>query len=267
VHSLVQLAGDRWSADTTLWLTEPTLGGDEGMLERSLGMAPAAALAAVYERHGEVMLQLPLSSANADAQGVADAFATGVRDALARPRWVLLPDAPIHVRFAPGRTEPGPEAPRQLRAIAEVMAARPDTLLELRGMISNIDRRWLAEQAVAAGWNDEAGALKGFLRAVGVRDQRLRIREALLERGAGRAGPLDDDDEAALSALVAAMPPIPDERIATLAAVRAELVATMLADQHGVITARVVEREPEALETTGSVVDARFLPVPGVGPR
>ena len=102
-----------------LSLTEPTLGGDEGMLQRSLGMAPAAAIAALYDRHGEVMLRLPLTSAKADAEGVADAFAAGVRDALARRPWVLLPDAPIQIRFAPGRTEPGPETARQLATIAE----------------------------------------------------------------------------------------------------------------------------------------------------
>jgi len=267
VRSLVSLAGDRWTADTTLWLTEPVLGGDEGMLERSLGMAPAAALAAVYDRHGEVMLRLPLASAKADAQGLAEAFAAGVRDALARPQWVPLPDAPIQVRFPPGHTQPGPEIPRQLEAIADILAARPDTMLELRGVISRVDRRWFAEQTVAANWTDEPGGLKVLLRAVGVRDQRLRIRDALSERSAGRPGTLDAKDEAALSVLVAAVPAIPDERVAMLASSRAALVAKLLADQHGVVAVRVIAGEPAVPDSTGSVVDARFLPTPGLGPR
>jgi hypothetical protein len=267
VRSIVSSAGDGWTADTTLWLTEPVLGGDEGMLERSLGMTPAAALAAVYDRHGEVMLRLPLASAKADAQGVAQAFAVGVRDALARPRWVPLPDGPVQVRFPPGRTEPGPETPRHLQAIAAILAARPDALLELRGVISRVDRRWFAEQAVAANWTDEPGRFKVLLRAVGVRDQRLRIREALSERSAGRPGTLDPKDEAALSALVAAVPAIPDDRLTTLASSRAAIVAKLLADQHGIVAARVITGEPTVPDGSGSVVDARFLPTPGMGPR
>jgi hypothetical protein len=267
IRSTVLVAGDRWTADTTLWLTEPVLGGDEGMLERSLGMAPAAALAAVYDRHGEVMLRLPLASTKANAAGVAEAFAAGVREAMARPRWVPLPDAPIQVRFPPGHTQPGPETPRQLDAIAEILAARPDALLELRGVISRVDRRWFAEQVVAANWTDDPGRLKVFLRAVGVRDQRLRIRDALSERRAGRPGTLDAKDEAALSVLVAGVPAIPDDRIATLASARAALVAKLLADQHGVVAARVIAGDPTVPDATGSVVDARFLPAPGMGPR
>ena len=90
------------------------------------------------------------------------------------------------------------------------------------------------------------------MRAVGVRDQRLRIREALSERGAGRPGQLDANDEAALGALVAAAPPIPDERLATLASARAGLVAKLLADRHGVIAARVAAGEPAVPESPRS---------------
>jgi hypothetical protein len=100
-----------------------------------------------------------------------------------------------------------------------------------------------------------------------MRDQRLRIREALAERGAGRPGPLDAQDEEALTALVAATPPIPDERIAALASTRAQLVANLLADRHGVIAARVGAGDPAAPDSTRPVVEARFLPTPGLGPR
>jgi hypothetical protein len=267
VHALVELAGARWTADTTLWLIDPTLSGDQGTLERSLGTAPAAAFRAVRDRHGEVMLRFPLVSEKADAQGVADALALGVRDALVRPPWVLLPETAVPIRFAPGRAEPGPDTPRQLEAIAKILAARPDALLDLRGLISGIDRRWLAEQALAADWPEDAGGLKALLRAVGVRDQRERIREALWERGAGRPAPLNEDDEAALDALVATRPPIPDERVATLASTRAALVARLLAERHGVVAARVDAGEPGTADGPGPMVVARFLPSPGLSPR
>jgi len=267
VHALVQLAGARWTADTTLRLIDPALSGDQGALERSLGTAPAAAFRAVHDRHGEVMLRFPLASEKADAQGVAEALALGVRDALARPPWVLLPETPIPIRFAPGRAEPGPDTPRQLEAIAKILAARPDALLDLRGLISGVDRRWFAEQELAADWPDDPGGLKALLRAVGVRDQRERIREALWERGAGRPAPLNDDDEAALDALVATRPPIPDERIAMLASTRAALVARLLAERHGVVAARVDAGEPGTADGPGPVVVARFLPSPGLSPR
>jgi hypothetical protein len=266
VVSRLSLAGDRWSADTTLTLLDPTLGGDEAVLERSIGMSPEAAFAALRARHGEVSLQLPLGSPGwAGGRALNDMVASAVQEALVRPRLAPLPDGPIEIGFGPGRTEPGPNAGRQLAAIAELLAARPDVLVELRGTISREDRRWIAEQAVVVEETDDRGALGGLLHAIGFRDQRDRIRDALEARGAGRPGRLDSADEAVLGALVAAVPPITDDRLARLAAARETLVANLLADRHGVIATRIVPAGPTAQENGAvPVVDARFVPVPKV---
>jgi hypothetical protein len=267
-HAVLLLGGDGWTADTTLTLREPVLGGDLGMLERSLGARPAAALAAVYDRHGEIMLRLPLASPRAsDAGGLTEAFASGVRDALARPRWTALPDGAIEIAFAPGMTELAPDAERRLGAIADVMAARHDVVLELRGVVSRQDRRWFAEQAIAEDGIAAPGGFSVLLRAVGVHDQRMRIRDALAARAAGEEGRLRPDDETALAALVAQRPPVPDERLIALAAARTTRVADLLADRHRVTVTRVVPAEPAAPERMTAVVDARFLPYPGTGPR
>jgi hypothetical protein len=235
------------------------------MLERSLGMPPAAAFAALRERHGQISLRLPLGSPGwADGGELNETVAGAVREALARPR--LSP--PIEVGFAAGRAELGPLAERQLAAIAEILAARADVMVELRGAISPADRRWFAERAVAAEDMDEPHGFKGLLRAVvGLRDQRTRIRDALAARGDGRPGRLDPADEAALDALVAAVPPMSDNRLAELAAARATLVANLLEHWQGVIATQVILAEATAREsTTAPVVHARFLPGPETAP-
>lgn len=260
VRSRLAIARDHWSADTTLTLLEPTLGGDDASLERSLGMTPAAAFAALQERHGEISLRLPLiSPGSADAGELDATVAEAVREAMARPR--LSP--PLQIQFVAGLAEPGPQTPRQLATIAEVLATRPDVVVELRAAISKADRRWFAEQQVAAEPWEEPTGFKGFLRAVGVRDQRTRIQDALEARGAGRPGRLDAADEAALGALVAEVPPISDDRLVQLATARSTLLANMLADRQGVVAMRVVVAQPTAQESaTPPIVDARFLPGP-----
>jgi hypothetical protein len=266
VRSHVAFAGHYWSADTTVTLVEPTLGGDAGVLEQSLGMPAAAAFDELRERHGEVSLRVPLGSAGwAGGRWLNEMVASAMREALARPRLAPLPEAPIG--FAAGRTEAGPQAGRQLAAIADALAARPNVVVEVRGAISSDDRRWFAEQALGAEDTDEPRGISGWLRAVGFRGQHDRIRDALAARAAGRPGRLDSADEAALRDLVAARPPIADERLTSLAAERATLVANALADRHGVDAERVVvattQTETEAL---APVVEVRFRPRPEPAP-
>ena len=52
-----------------------------------------------------------------------------------------------------------------------------------------------------------------------------------------------------------------------LASTRAALVARLLAERHGVVAARVDAGEPGTADGLGPVVDARFLPSPGLSPR
>jgi hypothetical protein len=257
VQSRVYVVGDRWTADTSLTLVDPVLGGDETALDQSLGMSSATAFATLRERQGQVSLQLPLASSPlGGALALNDTVAGAMREALARPR--LAPA--IQVAFATGRTELDPSATQKLASVAETLAQNPDVVVELRGTSSRKDRRWMAEQTVAAEQPEEPGGIRGWFRSVVLRDRETRIRDALAARGAGRPGRLDADDEYALGELVAAVPPIADERLLKLASTRADLIASMLADKYGVALARVVVVEPAKEVTGDSVVDVRFLP-------
>jgi hypothetical protein len=259
VLSQVALTGDRWVADTTLTLREPTFGGDQAALDRSLGMPIEEALGALRDPTGDVTVQLPLVSArDDDGAAFGSLVATALREGIARARRAPLPDAPIRIAFARGRAELTNDAARQLTAIADVLDARPEVVVELSGGISRDDRRGLAEQAAVAQLS-EPGAFVGLLRAFGVRDRDTRIREALAARAAGDPGRLGADDESALSEMVAAAPPIDERRLAALVAARLRRVAEALAGQHAISPARVIVTGPGRDDASGRpAVQARI---------
>lgn len=268
--SRVVVAGDRWSADTTLTLQDPRVAGDEAVLRQTLGMSPDAAFAALRDRDGDVTLRLPLASSAADPRPIADVIALAVRDAVTRARQAPLPEAPLQIVFAPGRAELSVQGVRQIASIAELLSARRDASVELIGSWSTADRRWLAEQELV-GDLVEPGGFMGVLRALGVRGQTERIREALEERGAGRPGRLDQDDEETVDRLIAEGPPIADDRLVALAEARLARVATVLADQGvprtRVLTASTIGRETAAPPVVRAriALDARLPGVAGIG--
>jgi len=246
--SQLVFAGDRWSADTTLTLRDARMTGDDVQLRQALGMAPEAALAALRDIDGDVTVRLSMSSTSAaESPPLADLVAGALRTAIARTRQMPLPAAPIEIAFAPGRAELSVQGARQLASIVEILVARPDALVELSGAPSSADRRWLAEQELVVDL-DEPSGLMSVLRVLGIRDQRERIRNALEERGAGRPGRLDTDDEAVVTELIAEGPPISADRLAALAAARLAGVADRLAED-AVARARVRIVAPSARET------------------
>jgi hypothetical protein len=257
VLTRIALTGQRWSADSTLTLHDARLVDDGVTLRQSLGMPPDAALAALRDADGDVTLRLPLSSAAEDPRALTDVVAGAVRDAVLRARQTPLPEAPIQIAFVPGSAELSPQASRQLATIADVLAARHDVLVELHGVLSNDDRRWIAEQELV-GDLEEPGGLMGVLRTLGVRDRSVRIREALQERAQGRPGRLDEDDEAAVDELIAQGPPVPDDRLAALASARLTRIASTLAT-YAVAPARVVLSDPSGhASATPPAVRARI---------
>jgi hypothetical protein len=161
-----------------------------------------------------------------------------VRDAIARGDQGLVPDEPLRIAFAPGRAEPTAHGAQQIAAIAKILDARPDLVVELAAPVATDDRWWLAARALA-GDLKPAGGFQGVLRTFGIRDQRERIRRALEQRADGRAGRLDADDEAALEALLARRAPDDAGRLADLAAARVTRVTTDLGERHGIAPARV----------------------------
>jgi len=255
--SRIVVAGDRWSADSTLTLNEPRISGDEAALRQALGTPSATAFAALRDRDGNVSLRLALASSAADPRPMADVVTAAVRDAVTRARQAPIPDAPVQVVFAPGRAELSVQGVRQIGSIAELLHARRDAVVELSGGWSSADRRWLAEQELIDDLV-EPGGFMGVLRALGVRGETQRIREALEERGADRPGRLDEDDEATVDRLIAEGPPIADSRLEALAEARLARVTTVLSDQ-GITRTRVLLAPSLARETAAPpVVRARI---------
>jgi hypothetical protein len=259
----IAFSGDRWTADTTLTLREPQLGGDATALHDAAGLPIEAAFDTLRGPFGDVTLRLPLVSVpGGRGAAIERMVASALRVAVANARRAPLPDAPIRIAFAPGRTELDRGAPLQLATLTDLLEARSDVRVELAGAISREDRRWLAEQAAAA-YLDEPDGVMGVLRVFGVRDQSSRIREALAARAAGHPGRLDADDEAMLRRLVAAGPPIAEHRLAALAAERARRVADLLARRGAISPDRLVVVESEWEETAGPPsVEARVAVAP-----
>ena len=238
--SRVAVAAGRWTADTTLWLRDPTVAGDTAALREALGMSVETAFAALRDPNGDVTLHLALAAPGpGDTRTFPDAVARAVRDAVARGDEGLVPDKPLRIAFAPGRAELTSSGAQQIATIAKILDARPNLVIALAAPVSADDRRWLAARALADDIEPARG-FKGVLRTFGIRDQRERIRRALEERTDGRPGRLDADDEAALQDMLAHRAPVDPGRLDALAAARVTRVTTELADRHRIAPARVV---------------------------
>lgn len=230
---------ERWNADLTLVLQRPYLTTDDPELRSQLGMSFDAAMSEMRDSEGEVILPLSLrgGSAAASAPPLADQVASGIRQAVSRARQPL-PQGPLLIACFPGRSDPTPVGLRQAAQIAEMLARRPDLVVELSAPMTAEDRQWLGEQAIKEDLA-EGGGFMGVLRALGVRDEERRIRDALDERAAGGPGRLDADDQALLDRLVAERPPIPEDRLLALSTARLTRALELLTGRHGVARNRV----------------------------
>ena len=230
---------ERWNADVTLVLTRPHLETDDAELRRQIGMSFDAAMTEMRDSDGTVILPLSLRGAAdpATVPPLADQIASGIRQAVNRARQPL-PQGPLLVACFPGRADPTPAGLRQITAIADMLARRPDLVVELSAPVTTEDRRWLGEQAITEDLA-EGGGFMGLMRALGVRDDEKRIRDALEDRASGGTGRLDADDQAVLDRLVAERPPIPEERLLALSTARLTRVLDMLTGRNGVARSRV----------------------------
>jgi hypothetical protein len=242
------ITNSRWSAMTGLTLQDATVNGAEA-LQMTIGMPLASALAVLQDESGAITLQLSLASPLTGRQTLADQVALGIRDTIhgvtefaatgAHER-ASLPT--LHVLFAAGQTQLTAPAMQEIGPVVELLRSRPGLVVELSAATSPQDRRWLAEQALLPRLQDSGGGLVGMLRALGLPDTRARIRTALAARTRGGMGLLDDDDEAALSRLLADAPPVTEQQLAGLRAVRLAHVVSYLVEQNGIGSGRVLVR-------------------------
>jgi hypothetical protein len=244
---------ERWNADVTLVLQRPYLSADDPELQRQLGMSFDAAMSEMRESDGEVIVPLSLrgGSAAATVPPLADQVASGIRQAVSRARQPL-PQGPLLIACFPGRSDPTPAGLRQVAQIADMLARRPDLLVELSAPMTAEDRQWLGEQAIKDDIA-EGGGFMGLLRALGVRDDERRIRDALDARAGGGSGRLDADDQAVLDRLVAERPPIPEDRLLALSTERLTRALELLAGRHGVARNRVSLSRTPTLDASPGV--------------
>jgi hypothetical protein len=234
---------ERWNADVTLVLQRPHLETDDADLRRQIGMSFDSAMAEMRDPDGSVIVPLSLRGTIGDPAVVppgptlADQVAFGIRQAVSRARQPL-PQAPLLIACYPGRADPTPTGLRQIGTIIDMMARRPDLMIELSSPLTAEDRRWLGEQAVTADLA-EGGGFMGVLRALGVRDDEKRIRDALEERASGGTGRLDADDQSLLDRMVAERPPISEDRLLALSTARLTRVLDLLSGRGGVARNRV----------------------------
>ena len=244
---------ERWNADVTLVLERPYLAADDPELRRQLGMSFDAAMSEMRDSDGEVIVPLSLrgGSAAASVPPLADQVASGIRQAVSRARQPL-PQGPLLIACFPGRSDPTPAGLRQVAQIADMLARRPDLVVELSAPMTADDRQWLGEQAIKDDVA-EGGGFMGVLRALGVRDDEKRIRDALDERAAGGPGRLSADDQALLDRLVAERPPIPEDRLLALSTARLTRALELLAGRHGVARNRVSLSRTPTLDASPGV--------------
>jgi len=244
---------ERWNADVTLVLERPYLAADDPELRRQLGMSFDAAMSEMRDSDGEVIVPLSLRGASgaASVPPLADQVASGIRQAVSRARQPL-PQGPLLIAYFPGRSDPTPAGLRQVAQISDMLARRPDLVVELSAPMTAEDRQWLGEQVVKDDLA-EGGGFMGVLRALGVRDDEKRIRDALDERAAGGPGRLSADDQALLDRLVAERPAIPEDRLLTLSTARLTRALELLAGRHGVARNRVSLSRTPTLDASPGV--------------
>jgi hypothetical protein len=228
-----------WTADTLLRLRDPRFADAASALDDAAGMPVARAVELLRDPEGDVVLRLPLSSASLASGGrIAQAISSGVRSSIRSA--VEYSYIPVEVTFVPGRPQLTESSAQQLVSVGQLLESRSSLMAEIQAGTTRGDQRWLAEQSLSEGLREGGGGFMGVLRSLGVRDERQRIREALIARANGGPGPLDAEDEAVLERLLAEAPPVGPERLAALADARLATVRDHLVNRHYIERGRVI---------------------------
>src|SRR5262249_22915590 len=132
-----------------------------------------------------------------------------------------------------GRIEPTPEGLEQIGKLADLLASRPGVSLNLAGQVGESDVRWLREQALRARL--EAGpGIVGAVTGLAQRNARKRVLQALVDRTDGKPGDLSTEDVASMEEWLKEIPDPSADEVSRLARERAERVAALLRDKHGI---------------------------------
>jgi hypothetical protein len=271
VRTNVAIGKGTYDTKTALTLNKLTVKGAAGdtVFKQQFGIPLSVALALLRDLQGNIKLDIPVG---VDEKGMTVGIGTVVAGAL-RSALVGAVTSPLKmigsamgegdagisepppIAFHTGRTLLTDEGEKQVGQIAEFLAARPGVALELDGVVTAADARWLAEQDLRAEFEARTGVMNA-LRDLPERRTRNRVVAALAERAESKPGELDEDDRAKLDQWLAERPAVPVDRLRDLARGRTEALQAALRDKHGIPAERVTLDDPkgETREGVPSVV-------------
>jgi hypothetical protein len=183
---------------------------------------------------------------------VGNALAAAIVGALASPLKLVSAVAsvggrvesitPEPILFLAGRSELAADQSARVEQLAGLLASSPALRLDLEGVCAAEDERWLAEQALLRQLESEGGLTA--LRNLRERGERNAVLAYLRARAEGGSTDLDARQGAWLEAKLAARTLEPAACHA-LALARAEALAKLLVEEHGVAPERVAARAGE----------------------
>lgn len=223
---------------------------DETRFQSRVGVPFNLAIALLEDARGDIQLSIPVTlrqGVSVDLRSaVLDAFYAALRGAVLAPLKLVgaaLNPGPAEAALdvAPLRAEPGGaemEDPGRIRALAGLLASRPELGVVLHGRAVAADEPELAQQMLIEqiGSGEELPVLP----EVGWVERRSIVR-ALEALSRGEPTELDADGRALLRRYVESVE-VPPERLEALARARAERVRELLVAAEGVASGRIAVR-------------------------
>jgi hypothetical protein len=268
VKTNVAMAKGKYDTTTAITFHKLYVKGAAGdtLFKEQFGIPLSMALALLRDLQGNIKLDVPVG---VDESGttigfgtvVAGALKSAILGAVASPLKMvgaalgggegegLVEPPPIE--FQTGRAVLTGKGEKQVAPLAEFLSGRPGVGVELDGVVTAADARWLAEQDLRAELEAQTGMVNA-IRGLATRGSRNRILKALTERGEGEEGKLDDDDRAQLDEWLAERPAVKPDRLRKLASERQQALAAALRDQHGIQAERLTMAEAKAEPREGS---------------
>jgi len=264
IASKVTFTRDHYDTQNHVTVHELALQGAEGdtLFRRNFGIPLSTALALLTDLHGDIQLDVPVQvdkgAAKVDlAAVVASALKSAILGAVVSPLKILGAVAglgggsatiePQPIACLVGRADPTAEAMGQIDQLASLLASRPGIGLDLVGQVAEADARWLREQKLRAKLEAGPGVV-GSVTGLPTRNARKRILQALGDRANNQPGDLSQEDAALLEKWLKDVAAPSAEEIRALARGRAERVAGLLRDEHGIDAGRLRASAPDVAE-------------------
>ncbi len=296
IHTKANFTRSKYDTENEITVHKLELQGAQGdaLFQQQFGVSLSTALALLTDLEGDIHLDVPVTVDESGTQidfgaVIASALKDAVIGAALSPLKMLgamtggsegaaaaaggegKPLSPPEPPAAPalvGRAELSPEGSEQLGKMATLLANRPALAVDVVGLVSSADLRFVAEQnlrvAMTKGDVDYEGITGLFSR-----EPRRRVLQALSDRAMGKPGELSEDDQKVLDALLEDSPPPSAEDRRALAVKRADNAIAWLSGERGIDAKRLHAATPDSVEAnaaTGGVRGKLALPALAAAP-